>query len=65
MPDPGLTRPDLCSKHGAAGQAEPAGAARCGLSADSHPPAGDDPPAPLASGIDRVIRLSTAAPCSP
>ena len=61
MPDPGFTRPDLCSIHAAAGQAEPAGAIRGGLSADGHPPAGDDPPAPLATGIDRAIRLSTAA----
>ena len=61
MPDPGFTRPDLCSIRAAAGQAEPAGAVRGGLSADGHPPAGDDPPAPLASGIDRAIRLSTAA----
>ena len=42
-------------------QAEPAGAVRGGLSADGHPPAGDDPPAPPARGIDRAIRLSTAA----
>jgi hypothetical protein len=61
MPDPGFTRPDLCPIRAAAGQAEPAGAARGGLSADGHPPAGDDPPAPLASGIDRAIRLSTVA----
>ena len=61
MPDSGFTRPDLCSIRAVAGQPEPAGAVRGGLSADSHPRAGDDPPAPLASGIDRVIRLSTAA----
>ena len=61
MPDPGFTRPDLCSIRAAAGQAEPAGAVRGGLSADGHPPAGDDPPAAQASGIDRAIRLSTAA----
>jgi Protein of unknown function (DUF2637) len=61
MPDPGLTRPDLCPIRAAAGQAELAGAIRGGLSADRHPPAGDDPPAPPASGIDRAIRLSTAA----
>ena len=61
MPDPGLTRPDLCSIPAADAEAEPAGAARGGLSADGHPPAGDDPPAPLATGIDRAIRLSTAA----
>ena len=61
MSYPGITRPDLCSIRAAAGQAEHAEAARGGLSADGHPPAGDDPPAPLASGIDRAIRLSTAA----
>ena len=61
MPDPGFTRPDLCSIRAADAQAEPAGAVRGGLSADGHPPAGDDPPAPPASGIDRAIRLSTAA----
>jgi hypothetical protein len=61
MPDPGFTRPDLCSIRAAAGQAEPAGTARAGLGADGHPPPGDDPPAPQASGIDRAIRLSTAA----
>ena len=61
MPDPGFTRPDLCSIPAAAGQAEPAGAVRGGLSADGHPPPGDDLPAPLPGGIDRAIRLSTAA----
>jgi hypothetical protein len=61
MSDPGFARPNLRSKRAAAGQAEPAGADRGGLSADSHPPSGDDPPAPQASGIDRAIRLSTAA----
>ncbi len=61
MPDPGFTRPDLCSIRAAAGQAELAAAVRGGLSADGHLLAGDDPPAPLASGIDRAIRLSTAA----
>ena len=59
MPDLGITRPDLCSIPAA--DAEPAGAVRGGLSADGHPPAGDDPPARQASGIDRAIRLSTAA----
>ena len=61
MPDPGFTRPDLCSIRAAAEQAELAEAVRGGFSADGHPPADDDPPAPLASGIDRAIRLSTAA----
>ena len=46
MPDPGFIRPDLCSIRAAAGQAEPAGAARGGLTADCYPPVGDHPPAP-------------------
>ena len=61
MPDPGFTRPDLCSIPAADAEAEPAGAVRGGLSADGHPLAGDDPPAPSPRGIDRAIRLSTAA----
>ena len=61
MPDPGFTRSNLCSISAADAQTEPAGAIRGGLSADGHPPAGDDPPAPLTSGTDRAIRLSTAA----
>ena len=60
MPDPGFTRPDLCSIPAADAQAEPAGGVRGRLSADGHPLDGDDPPAPRASGIDRAIRLSTA-----
>ena len=61
MPDPGFTRPDLCSIPAADAEAEPAETVRGGLSADGHPPAGDDLPAPLATGVDRAIRLSTAA----
>ena len=61
MPDPRLTRPDLCSTPAADAEAEPAGAVRAGLSADRHPPSGDDPPAPSPRGTDRAIRLSTAA----
>jgi hypothetical protein len=61
MSNPGFTRPDLCSRRAAAGQAEPAGAVRGGHGGDGHPLAGDYPPAPRASGIDRAIRLSTAA----
>ena len=60
MPDPGVTRSDLCSKRAVARQAELAEAVRGGLSADGHPLVGDDPPTPRASGIDRAIRLSTA-----
>jgi len=61
MPDPAVTRSDLCSIHAATEQAEHAEATRGGLTADGHPPVGDEPPAPPASGIDRAIRLSTAA----
>ena len=57
----GFTQPDLCSIRAAAEQAEPAEAVRGALNADSRPLAADDPPAPPASGIDRAIRLSTAA----
>jgi hypothetical protein len=61
MPDPGVPRSDLCSIRAVAGQADPNGAARGVLSTDGRPPVGEYPPAPLASGIDRTIRLSTAA----
>jgi hypothetical protein len=61
MADPGFTRPDLCSIRAAAGQEEPARAVRGGLSADGRTAVGDCPPARLAGGIDRAIRLSTAA----
>ena len=61
MPDPGFTRPDLCSIPAADAEAEPAGAARGGLSADGQPPPGDDLPAPSPRGIDCAIRLSTVA----
>jgi hypothetical protein len=60
MPYPGFARPDLCSTRAATGQEELAEAARGGFSADGRPPGDDDPPAPLTSGIDRAIRLSTA-----
>ena len=61
MPDPGFTRPVLCSIGAAVGQAEHVGAV-CGLlSADGHLLGGDDPAATPASGIDRAIRLSTLA----
>ncbi len=61
MPDPGFAPPDLCSIHTAAEQEEPAEAVRGGFSASGCPLGDDDPPAPLTSGIDRAIRLSTAA----
>jgi hypothetical protein len=59
MPGPGFARPDLCSIR-AAEQEELAEAVRGGFGADGYPPGDDDPLAPLTSGIDRAIRLSTA-----
>ena len=59
-PPPVPPPPDPCSVRAAAEQDEHAGAVRGGSSADGYPPGGDDPPAPLTSGIDRAIRLSTA-----
>ena len=61
MSGPGFTRPDLCSIRTAAGQEERAGAVRGAFSADCYPLADDELPAPPAGGIDRAIRLSTAA----
>ena len=61
MPHPGFSRPDLSSIRAAAEQAEHAESARDRLTADGRPPTGDYTPAPLASGIDRAIHLSTAA----
>ena len=60
MPGPGFAPPDLCSIRAAAEQKELAVAVHGGFSADGCPLGGDDPPAPLTSGIDRAIRLSTA-----
>ena len=61
MSGPGFAPPDLCSIRAAAEQEELAEAARGGFSADGYPLGGDDPPAPLTTGIDRAIHLSTAA----
>ncbi len=61
MSYPRSARPDLCSIRTADEQEEFAEAVHGGFSADSYPLGGDDPPAPLTSGIDRAIRLSTAA----
>jgi Protein of unknown function (DUF2637) len=60
MPDPGFAQPDLCSIRADAEQEKLAEAVRGGFSAAGRPLADDDPPAPLTSGIDRAIRLSTA-----
>jgi hypothetical protein len=61
MPYPGSARPDLCPIRAAAEQEERAEAVRGGFSPDGYPLGDDDPPSPLTSGIDRAIRLSTAA----
>ena len=61
MSDPGFARPDLCSIRAATGQAEPAGAGRGRFSPGGYPLGDDDPPAPLASGTDRALRLSAVA----
>ena len=53
MPYPGSARPDLCSIRTADEQDE--------LAAVGYPLGDDHPPVPLTSGIDRAIRLSTAA----
>jgi hypothetical protein len=60
MSCPGFTWPDFCSICAATEQEESVEAARGGFSADGYPLRHDDPPAPLTSGIDRAIRLSTA-----
>jgi hypothetical protein len=60
MPGPGFTPPDPCPIRAAAEHEELAETVRGGFSADGDPRGGDDPPAPLTSGIDRAIRLSTA-----
>jgi Protein of unknown function (DUF2637) len=61
VPYPSFTRPDPCSIPAANEQTEHAKSARDKPTADSRVPADDYPPAPLASGIDRAIHLSTAA----
>ena len=61
MSGAGFARPDLCSIRAADEQDELAEAVRSGFSADGCPLGDDDPPVRLASGIDRAIRLSTAA----
>jgi Protein of unknown function (DUF2637) len=60
MSGPDFAQPDLCSIRAAAEQDELAEAVRGGFSAGGCPLRDDDPPAPVTSGIDRAIRLSTA-----
>ncbi len=61
MPHHGIARPDLSSTRTADEQEELAEAVRSGSSAAGYPLGDDDSPVPLTSGIDRAIRLSTAA----
>jgi Protein of unknown function (DUF2637) len=61
MADPRSARPDLSSIRIADEQEGLAEAVRGGISADGRLLGDDDPSAPRASGIDRAIRLSTAA----
>ena len=51
----------LFDTHAPGGQEELAAAVRGEFSADGCPPGVDDPPAHRATGVDRAIRLSTAA----
>jgi hypothetical protein len=60
MSSPGFAPPGLCSIRAATEQEESVEAVRGGFRADGCPLGDDDPPAPLTSGIDRAIRLSTA-----
>ncbi len=61
MSYPRFARPDLCSIRTADEQDELAEAFRSGFGAAGYPFGDDYPPVPLTSGIDRAIRLSTAA----
>jgi Protein of unknown function (DUF2637) len=61
MSDPGFAPPGICSIRAADKREELAEAVRGGFSADGHLLGDDDPPGPLTNGIDRAIRLSTAA----
>jgi hypothetical protein len=61
MSVPSFTQPDLCSIRTADEQEELADAVGGGFSAEGCALGDDDPPTPLTSGIDRAIRLSTAA----
>ena len=61
MSYPGFALSDLCSICTADEQDELAEAVRSGSSADGYPLGDDQPPVSLTSGIDRAIRLSTAA----
>jgi hypothetical protein len=65
MSGPGSARTDLCSIRTADEHEELGEAVRGGFRADGYPLGSDDPTAPLTSGIDRAIRLSTEWTCSP
>jgi hypothetical protein len=57
----GSARPDLCSIRTVGEQDELAEGVRTEFSPAGYPPGDDDRPVSLTSGIDRAIRLSTAA----
>jgi len=61
MSGPGSARPDVCSIGAVASQGRIGGAPRGVRGADGHPLNDDDRHVPMASSIDRAIRLSTAA----
>jgi hypothetical protein len=61
MSCPAFARSDLCLICTSDEQDELAEAVRSGFSAAGYPLGDDHPPVPLTSGIDRAIRLSTAA----
>jgi hypothetical protein len=61
MSGPGFARPDICSTGAVASRGRTGGAAGGMRGACGHPEAGDDRHLPMASSIDRAIRLSTAA----
>jgi len=51
VPDPGFTRPDLCSISAVTEQTDSAEAVRSLLSADGYPPAGDYSLGPVAPNV--------------
>ena len=59
MSGPGFARPDICSIGAVASQGRIGGTPRGVRSANGHPLNDDDRHVPMASSIDRAIRLST------
>ena len=61
MSYPGFAPPDPCSIRTADERDELTETVRSGFTAAGYPLGDDYPPVPVTSGIDRAIRLSTAA----